>query len=389
VTGTDYWPNKLYDFREAYQRDATPALGNIKLGGVMSYVAIDAANLAKWFSATAPYTVALGATGSLSKIDNTGYSIYISDRRNNTNTLSQETAEWGWEDFVNPLSGTAAPNGLLDTGEDVNGSGALDVYGGVPSCNGTYNSIAAGGITCASTFFTTAFTPNSDLIAGGETINGTGRGMVNRPIMFRRAIKLIHGSSIGQWVTGFTVVTENPVYVHGDWNCSTTVPYAACTGFANPHAATSVDADAVTLLSNAWSDTTSFTAPYDNTTRPRTASSYYRMAVLAGKGPIFPQPSGTSATFGTDGGAHSFLRFLEGNGSSPDQINYEGSLATFYYSRQAVGIFKGAGNVYGIPAVRAYSFDTDFQTPSKLPPLTPMFRDLDIVGFSQQLQPGK
>src|ERR1019366_5473271 len=66
----DYWPNTLFDFREAYQRDAVPAGGNIKLGGVMHYVAIDAANLAKWFSGTAPYTFASGATGTLSKIDN-------------------------------------------------------------------------------------------------------------------------------------------------------------------------------------------------------------------------------------------------------------------------------------------------------------------------------
>jgi hypothetical protein len=104
---------------------------------------------------------------------------------------------------------------------------------------------------------------------------------------------------------------------------------------------------------------------------------------------IFPKPSGTGATFGTDGGVHSFLRFLEASASTIDKVHYKGSMATFYYSRQAVGIFKGQGGyVYGIP-VRDYTFDTDFLTPSLLPPLTPMFRDMNAVGFSQELRPGK
>ena len=114
------------------------------------------------------------------------------------------------------------------------------------------------------------------------------------------------------------------------------------------------------------------------------------MAILAGKGALFPQPAGTSATYGTDGGAHSFIRFLEDNGGAPDTIHYKGSMATFYYNRQAVGVFKGTnGFVYGIPAVRDYTFDTDFQTPALLPPLTPVFRDMNAVGFSQELRPGK
>jgi hypothetical protein len=53
-------------------------------------------------------------------------------------------------------------------------------------------------------------------------------------------------------------------------------------------------------------------------------------------------------------------------------------------------VFKGvSGFVYGIPAVRDYSFDTDFLTPALTPPLTPMFRDMNAVGFSQELRPGK
>jgi len=65
-------------------------------------------------------------------------------------------------------------------------------------------------------------------------------------------------------------------------------------------------------------------------------------------------------------------------------------MATFYYSRQATGVFKGSGTVvYQIPAVRDFAFDTDFLTPALLPPNTPMFRDMNAVGFSQELRPGK
>jgi hypothetical protein len=172
------------------------------------------------------------------------------------------------------------------------------------------------------------------------------------------------------------------VYVKGDWNANG--------AFNDPHAATAVIGDAVTLLSNAWVDNNSFQSPYAPGGRPRSANSYYRMAVLAGKGAIFAQPAGTGSTFGTDGGAHVFLRFLEGTGAAPDTIHYRGSLATFYYNRQGTGVFKGSGTVvYAIPTNRDYLFDTDFLTPPLLPPLTPVFRDMNAVGFSQELRPGK
>ena len=78
---------------------------------------------------------------------------------------------------------------------------------------------------------------------------------------------------------------------------------------------------------------------------------------------------------------------LEGNGATT--VNYLGSIATFYFSRQASGIFKCCAlTVYNWPT-RAFSFDTDFLTPTLLPPLTPVFRDIDDLGFSQEIRPGK
>ena len=70
-------------------------------------------------------------------------------------------------------------------------------------------------------------------------------------------------------------------------------------------------------------------------------------------------------------------------------VNYLGSLATLYYNRQAVGTYKCCTTVYGAPGTRAFNFDVNFLNPALLPPLTPMFRDMNVIGFSQELRPGK
>jgi hypothetical protein len=38
---------------------------------------------------------------------------------------------------------------------------------------------------------------------------------------------------------------------------------------------------------------------------------------------------------------------------------------------------------------RNFAFDTDFLDPSLLPPLTPVFRDTNALGFAQEVRPGK
>jgi hypothetical protein len=76
---------------------------------------------------------------------------------------------------------------------------------------------------------------------------------------------------------------------------------------------------------------------------------------------------------------------LEG-GPASDVVNYMGAMASMFYNRQAVGTYKG--NIYTAPT-RAFQFDQNFLQPTLLPPLTPMFRDMDATGFSQNLQPGK
>ncbi len=120
------------------------------------------------------------------------------------------------------------------------------------------------------------------------------------------------------------MASENPVYIQGNYNSN-----AADTFFSNPvntapandilgHSAAAVIADAVTILSNNWVDQTSMGAGNvdvtDATTRPA-STTYYRVAIAAGKNRSFPFPSWANSNpdypFGTDGGVGNFLRLLE------------------------------------------------------------------------------
>ena len=202
--------------------------------------------------------------------------------------------------------------------------------------------------------------------------------MMNRPLFFRRALKIINGTLGNLPAPGLTIGAENPVYVQGNYNATG----AAIAGNAASHVAAAILADSVTLLSNGWVDVNSFFSPNNPGARVGTATGY-RMAIAAGKNLSFPQPQAWAAAqdYGTDGGVHNFLRYLEGWNAS---LFYRGSIVNLFNSRQAVGIYKCCTNVYG-PPTRVYNFDSDFLLPSLLPPGTPMFRDVDTLTFRQLL----
>jgi len=201
---------------------------------------------------------------------------------------------------------------------------------------------------------------------------------------------LINGSVNNIPSPGFTVASENPVYVQGNYNAS--VSGSTVNIAAEPNRACAIIADAVTLLSNGWNDITSFNYPNTMTSLVRNAQpTGFRVAVIAGKGRAFPRPTAWTSVrdFGTDGGAHDFLRFLETWDN--DELHYSGSLVSFYTSRQAVGTYKsgpvsGNKNVFSI-ANRTFTFDTDFLAPATLPPGTPSFRDVNTLTFRQLLRP--
>jgi hypothetical protein len=145
-----------------------------------------------------------------------------------------------------------------------------------------------------------------------------------------------------------------------------------------------VIADAVTVLSNNWSDTNSMLNPMNLGDGPLTPY-YYRLAIAGGKNINFRQPAGTGQDFGTDGGVHNFLRYIEAWGGSGG-LYYRGSLVSLYYSQYATGTFKCCNLVYG-PPPRYYYFDTAFLDPAKLPPGTPMLQDVVNLSYWQDFKP--
>jgi hypothetical protein len=358
TNSTDYWPNALYDTREGNVRDNLATNDStLTYGGVMQYIEIDVGNLKRWIEGEAAYA---GGTGPQT-FNEDGYIVYFSDRRLNRNA-GNETAEYGFEDVVNPGDSLGAPNGgTPDPGEDINGNGALDTYGQFPV--------------------------DAAWVAGGTTPRSTidaATARANRQVFFRRALKVVNGGLNNIPSPGLTIASENPVYVQGDFNAN------GSDTNAEPNMACAIIADAVTLLSNGWNDIRSFVSPNNANGRPATATGY-RMGIIAGKSMPFPRPTGWTSIrdFGTDGGAHDFLRTLE----SWSTLNYRGSLVSFYRSRQAVGTYKSGvslaatqRNVFSI-TTRSYTFDTDFLVPTQLPPGTPAFRDVNTLTFRQLLRP--
>ncbi|HXC42199.1 MAG TPA: hypothetical protein VNY51_01610 [Candidatus Dormibacteraeota bacterium] len=427
----DYWPNALFDTREGTLRDLSPTgtLGGINysqmvtLGGVMQYIEVDAKNVAKYLGG------ALGGSGHLA-YDSVNapndYEVYISDRRGNytasalTNAWpplspsTHETGEFGWDDFVNPANVNGCPNNTQDSGEDLDGLGGTGfyTYGQNPTYimaagtaygslgvgqYGTY-SLAGPGNLYGATAASNAITANPSCTVTSPSniwpmdyVIHANEARENPNPFFRRAVKIMDGNLLtalgtcpGAVPCGLAIATENPAYIWGDLNAN-----SAGGGFGDPNVAVSVNADAVTLLSNNFNDVNSFAFPYANTNTGLTT--YYRTAIMAGKGISFPQPTtcGTaacSADFGTDGGVHNFLRYIENWGGQ--QLNYRGSIISMYYNRQAIGLYKCCTTVYS-PPTRGYNFDTEFLTPSLLPPRTPLFRDVNTTGFTQLLLPSQ
>jgi hypothetical protein len=376
TVATDYWPNVLFDTREGTLRDTAvaapasapanpPNFAPLMLGGVMHYIELDMNNLRRWFAGQ------IGLTGNQARNIN-GYVVYFSDRRTNVNAAGNDTGEYGFEDFVNRSSATGTPDGVLDPlgGEDLNANGTLETYGQVPVIPaGSIAPLASGALRPWST-------------VGGFGANNNTNNIhplrVNKPLFFRRALMLVNGT-LGNLPPGITIASENPLYIKGDFNASTGA------GFGNPHVAASVIADTITFLSNSWNDLESFRDPYAVNNRNATTT-FYRLAIVSGKGISFQQPTvgAPPQDFGTDGGVHNFLRYLED--WSGQTLNYRGSIVSFYYNRQAVGTYKCCNTVYS-PPTRGYNFDIDFLTPGLLPPRTPMFRDVNTTGFTQLIMP--
>ncbi len=421
LSRNNWYPINFYDAREGETRDQDVAGPSCTVAGVMNAVELDVANLKRWL---------LDVTGSGPKVtftDHNGYILYFSDRRGmhpNANQGNLKTGDAGFEDVINAASTTGVPDKALEpvppatpghpalSPEDVNQDGNLDNWG-------AWN-LGAGfrmNTTAPLNVYGTARMPNCFNNAG---MNGTATaanatlanppGRKNWVSGARHVLRLVDGTTTGTTAAaavvalpvkpngtggGFTVASENPVYILGNYNTNAsdtswptipTTPAGIAAEF--PHADSAVIADAVTLLSNSWTDYASLKTPTGATTNRPASTTYYRTAIAAGKNITFPNPSyatGVLYGFGTDGGVHNFLRFLED--WSGQTLNYGGSMVSLFYSTYGTGTFKCCNDAVYHPPARNYQFDTDFQDPNKLPPGTPMFRDINNLSFRQDFTP--
>jgi len=312
----------------------------------MNVVELDVGNLRRWLDGL------IGTTGSLvESVSQNGYLLYFSDRRGMLPDGGGMMAGYGYEDLVNPSDAAGAPNGVLDAGEDVNQNGVLDTYGAGNLGDG----------------FGQAGQPPT------FRINCVDLARIHRVSGARHALKLVRGSLGDLPTPGFTVGSENPVYVQGDYNANA--------GFGDPHSSAAIIADSVTFLSNNWADWRSFQYPTALYFRTST-STWYRVAVAAGRNLSWANPGWSSnLNDGLDGGVRYLLRSLE-RWVTGQAFNYQGSLASLYTSQYGVGIFKCCNTAFIIADLN-YSFDTDFLDPAKRPPGTPRVQDIVAMGFRQ------
>jgi hypothetical protein len=353
----NWYPVNMYDAREGEFRENQRVTASCSIGGVLNLVEIDVNNLKRWLTGN------IGASGGNTEfVSQNGYILFLSDRRGMrvSPIAGIKLGEYGYEDVINPGSAAGTPDQVLNVGEDANENGVLDTYAA--------NFLGLGfGVVQPGTL------PNAPV----NCLQAARPNWVSGP---RHAVRLVNGS-LGSLPArpdngagGFTLASEGPAYVLGNYN-------ATAGGFGDPHVAAAVMGDTVTLLSSSWRDLSSFTSPATVVGRAA-ATTYYRLAIASGKNINFPQPgfAGVPADFGTDGGVHNFLRYLENWGGQV--LNYKGSMVSLFYSQYATGVYKCCGTVYS-PPTRAYAFDTDFLDLSKLPPGTPRFRDVVNVGFQQ------
>jgi hypothetical protein len=184
--------------------------------------------------------------------------------------------------------------------------------------------------------------------------------------------RLINGSMLPTNYPGLTVSTPQPLYIYGDYNISNNIPGnignnlgANITTHTQPAA---VMADAITVLSDGWNDSTV-------TAKPSGATTTVNAAMLEG----IVQTVATATTQATgyySGGVENFMRLLEdwtaGGGQT---LTYNGSIVVMFPSIYATNYWQPTGNYYNAPT-RHWAFDNNFTNATGLPPLTPKSRAL-------------
>jgi Tfp pilus assembly protein PilX len=388
------FPIKMFDAREGFYYDdrSTTYYSNLAVlprPGVMSMVDIDIANLRRFlrgdfnglFPVDTKFAVSkggIGLTNSDIPIEN-GWVLYVSDRRGDADF----DGEYDMEDVYGAAPGN---DGTTQLGEDFNRNGSLQAKYMNATNEWDIIGCAAGGTDCEAPRYSHTYAPDFAAVIDHK--------------YYRRGVRLTNGtvipgiydSATPSNTRGFTVASENGVYVQGNYNTTgANAPPATgntpFTGYFPQNTATHIPAsivsDSVTILSNAWNDGQSFmspvTSPYNQSNRVASTTAM-RFAMISGD--TIASRTGTPNQGGIsprlNGGVHNFKRFLEQ--WTGQRLDYSGSLINLFNSRNNAGSFKCCNEVYN-PPIRNWVFDGTFLDPARLPPGTPFFQYVQTTGF--------
>ncbi len=155
---------------------------------------------------------------------------------------------------------------------------------------------------------------------------------------------------------GLTVASPNPVYIQGSYNATgTTRPALVC-------------GDAVTILSNAWTDSNST----KTLTYRKASNTIVNTVIMTGN---------TATVVGQyNGGLENVLRFQED--WSGITLRYRGSLICLWLSTIASGPWVYGNNRYTAP-IRDWGYDTMYRDVRNAPPAVPQVYALEALTWHQ------
>jgi hypothetical protein len=396
-------PINLYNPREGHLRTSVTH-NAVYERGITSVIELNMKNLARWMDGVYDQNLLAGTNAVSTNIGKPdGYIVYISDRRGDRvrslvdSSGATITASNGMVDNADIYG----PNGALDPGEDIQGTGTL-----VKDTNECPDPAA----------LVTSPSYGTDRIKRAVAVAGWS----NPNNYFRRSIRLFNGEDMVlsgasnklSSTLGITVATENLAYIWGNYNTSG-INVAPGSGVASLNESTSTSrytgdqvpasivCDAFFPLSKTWFDSSSAVRPDDYSDRRADASlpgvtheTSVRAGIIAGNNlsALMGDPDAENNNDSRlSGGMHNFPRFLEDWLSDDRRWNFVGSFVPLYRSTQALGPWWyvtdiGTVNVsiYGAP-IRNWAFDATFQQPDRLPPGTPQFQYIQPTAFRHDL----
>ncbi len=301
----------------------------------------------------------------------------------NASWLSAADARWngsvmssvhGITKLTAPAVGSIAPGGYYASNANLvitaNGSAVTVTKGGVPLTQGV--DYPNGTFQVKTTFYDNRESQTVQMLeidmrklAGYNTTNATNATFSNNlpsnGLLYASiggtgsnlpGVALTNATEIRR-SGGLTVVSQNPVYLKGNYNTVNETSAA-------------IICDSLNLVSNAWKDSNST----GNINGRVANATVYNSAFIAG---VDETVAGSY-----NGGLENYPRLHEKWGSV--NLTIKGSFVELWQTQVADGNWPGTGSVY-TPPVRKWSYNENFNNVSNLPPFTPYAVEAERIAW--------